>query len=50
VGISLNLSELLRNTAYRGNATPTRTQRVSETFFEYVQIPAATVRAERVLR
>ena len=50
VGISLNLSELLRNTAYRGNATPTRTQRVSETFFEYVQIPAATAQAERVLR
>ncbi len=50
VGISLNLSELLRNTAYRGTTTPTRTQRVTETFFEYVQIPAATAQTERVLR
>jgi len=50
VGISLNLSALMRNSAYRGNATPTHTQRVTETFFEYIQIPAATVQAEHVLR
>ena len=50
VGISLNLSELLRNTVYRNNASPTRPQRVTETFLEYVQIPGTTAQAERVLR
>lgn len=49
-GIALNLSELLRNTVYQGNASPTRTQRVSETVFEFMQIPAATVQSERVIR
>ena len=49
-GISLNLSELLRNTVYRGNASPTRTQRVTETFFEFVQIPAATMQSDHVIR
>lgn len=49
-GISLNLSELLRNTAYKGNAKPTRTQRVTETIFEFIQVPAATVQSERAIR
>lgn len=39
-GVALNLSELLRSTAFKGNARPSRTQRLSETFFEYVQVPA----------
>lgn len=49
-GISLNLSELLRNTAYKGNASPKRTQRVTETFFEFIQVPAATVQSDYVIR
>lgn len=49
-GISLNLSELLRNTIYKGNASPTRTQRVTETFFEFMQIPAATMQSDHVIR
>ena len=40
-GVSLNLSEVLRATAFGGNASPSRTQRVAETFFEFVQVPAA---------
>jgi hypothetical protein len=49
-GIALNLSELLRNTVYQDNASPTRTQRVTETVFEFMQIPATTVQSERVIR
>lgn len=49
-GVSLNLSELLRNTVYKGNASPSRTQRVTETFFEFMQIPAATMQADHVIR
>ena len=49
-GVSLNLSELLRNTVYKGNTSPTRTQRATETLFEFMQIPAATVQSERVIR
>lgn len=48
-GLSLNLSELLRNTAYKGNASPTRTQRVTETLFEFMQIPAATMQSDHVI-
>jgi uncharacterized protein YfiM (DUF2279 family) len=40
-GISLNLSELLSKTVYSRNVEPSRTQRFTETFFEYVQVPAA---------
>jgi hypothetical protein len=50
VGISLNLSELLRSTVYQGNASPSRTQRATETLFEFMQIPATTVQSERVIR
>jgi hypothetical protein len=49
-GVALNLSELLRSTAYKGNARPSRTQRLSETFFEYVQVPAAAASGEHVIR
>jgi hypothetical protein len=50
VGLSLNLSELLRHTVYQGNASPSRTQQVTETLFEFMQIPATTVQSERVIR
>jgi len=50
VGISLNLSELLRNTVYQDNASPSRTQQVTETLFEFMQIPATTVQSDRVIR
>lgn len=46
---SLNLSELLRATVYRDNTTPSRTQRFTEAFFEYVQIPAVAASTDRVL-
>lgn len=44
-GISLNISEILRNTAYRGASTPSRTQRASETVLEYIQIPGTAFMA-----
>ena len=50
VGISLNLSELLRSTVYQDNASPSRTQKVTETLFEFMQIPATTVQSDRVIR
>ena len=49
-GVALNLSELLRSTVYQGSARPSRTQRFTETLFEFVQLPAATTGGERVLR
>lgn len=49
-GVSLDLAELMRGTLYRGNTTPTLTQRVSEAFFEYVQVPAITAQGDHVLR
>lgn len=50
LGIALNLSELLRSSVFKDNASPTRTQRLSETLFEYLQIPAAGVSTEHELR
>jgi len=49
-GVSLNLSELLRSTAFSGTAKPSRTQRLTETFLEFVQVPAATVQADHEIR
>jgi hypothetical protein len=49
-GVSLNLSQVLRDTVYKGNASPSRTQRLTETFFEFVQVPAAAVEGDRVMR
>jgi hypothetical protein len=43
VGIALNLGEVLRATAFRGDATPSRTQRFAETFLEFVQVPGTAV-------
>lgn len=49
-GVSLNLTELLRATAFSGNASPSRTQRVSETFFEFVQLPGVVAAREHEIR
>jgi hypothetical protein len=45
LGISLNISEILRNTVFRGSAEKTRSQRVTETVLEYVQVPGTAVLA-----
>lgn len=50
LGVSLNLSEVLRRTVYGGDASPSRAQRLSETFLEYVQVPAAGAAMEHTLR
>jgi len=42
-GISLNLSELLGQTAFRGNKDRTRTQRATDLFFEFIQPPGTAV-------
>lgn len=39
VGVSLNLSELLRQSAYRGHTERSLSQRVTETAFEFFQVP-----------
>jgi hypothetical protein len=49
-GVSLNLSEVLRSTAFSGNASPSRTQRVSETFFEFVQLPGVVAARDHEIR
>ena len=38
-GITLNMSEVLRQTVFRGNTKPTTVQRASELFFEFIQRP-----------
>lgn len=48
-GISLNISEILRNTAFRDSAEKSRSQRVTETVLEYVQVPGTAVLADRRL-
>lgn len=49
IGISLNLSEILRNTVFRDSAEKTRSQRVTETVLEYVQVPGTAVLADHRL-
>lgn len=44
-GISLNISEILRNTVFRDSADKTRSQRVTDTALEYVQVPGTAVLA-----
>lgn len=39
VGVGLNLAEVLRGSAFRDDPLPSRTQRLTETFLEYVQVP-----------
>jgi hypothetical protein len=48
-GISINLAEVLRATAFKNNTAPTRTQRASELFFELVQVPGTAALAEKKL-
>lgn len=50
VGISLNLTEVLRGTAFRGNALPSRTQRMTETALEFIQVPPATAQRDYLIR
>jgi hypothetical protein len=49
IGISLNISEILRNTVFRDSAEKTRSQRVTETVLEYVQVPGTAVLADHQL-
>lgn len=49
IGLSLNLSEVLRQTAYRGNAEPSRTQRFTETVFEFIQVPGTAALSDHRL-
>jgi hypothetical protein len=49
-GVSLNLTEVLRGTAFRGHASLSRAQHLTETFLEYVQVPATTLQGDRVIR
>lgn len=49
-GISLNLSQILRDTVYKGNVTPSRTQRVTETFFEHFQLPGTIAQRGHLIR
>jgi len=44
-GISLNISEILRNTVFRDSAKKNRVQRVTETILEFVQVPGTAVLA-----
>ena len=39
VGLSLNVSEILRQTLFRGSREPRAAQRGAELFFEFVQVP-----------
>lgn len=48
-GISLNISEILRNTVFRGSTEKTRSQRVTDTVLEYVQVPGTAVLADHRL-
>ncbi|MFB2351691.1 hypothetical protein, partial [Priestia megaterium] len=50
VGISLNLTEVLRGTAFRGNDRPSRAQALTESALEFIQVPPATVQHDRVIR
>lgn len=48
-GISLNVSEILRNTVFRDSAEKTRSRRATETILEYVQVPGTAVLADHQL-
>lgn len=50
VGLSLNLAELLRATAYRDKPQPPLAQRTGEALLEFIQVPAVTVQRDHVLR
>ncbi|MBU1692182.1 MAG: YfiM family protein [Gammaproteobacteria bacterium] len=48
-GISLNISEILRNTVFRDTSEKSRSQRVTDTVLEYVQVPGTAVLADHRL-
>jgi hypothetical protein len=50
VGVSLNLSELLRGTVYKDRSSPSRMQQFTEGVFEFVQVPAAAWTHETAIR
>jgi hypothetical protein len=50
VGISLNLTKVLRGTAFRGNDRPSRAQALTESALEFIQVPPATVQRDHVIR
>jgi hypothetical protein len=39
IGVSLNLSELLGKTVFRGNRERSTAQRGTDLFFEFIQVP-----------
>lgn len=48
-GVSLNVSEILKATAFRGASTRSRSQQVTDTVLEYIQIPGTAALADRRL-
>lgn len=48
-GLSLNLTEVLRSSVFRGSPAPSRSQRVTEGVLEVVQIPGTAVLVDRRL-
>ena len=49
IGISLNVSELLGQTVFRGDARKSTTQRATDLFFEFIQVPGTAALARRRL-
>ena len=49
VGVSLNISEILRQTVYRGNRGPSSVQKGTEMFFEFIQVPGTGIAAKHRL-
>jgi hypothetical protein len=43
LGLGLNLTEVLRSTAFRDSPAPSSMQRTTETVLEYVQVPGTAV-------
>lgn len=48
-GVSLNLSEVLAQTVFRGAKERSRTQRAMDLFFEFMQVPGTVALAKRQL-
>jgi hypothetical protein len=48
-GVSLNLSEILAQTVFRGTSERSRTQRATDLFFEFIQVPGIAALADHRL-
>ena len=48
-GVSLNLSEVLAQTVFKGSKEPSRTQRATDWFLEFVQVPGTAALAHHTL-